>query len=280
MEYLEVRNLDKYQDRRATRWIKVHKNVLNDYKLTKLTQAQKWTFIGLIILGVDNENRIPNDPEWIGQILGAESSEDQYGLGPLLRNGLVRVVDDSEGSNPKVKPSQSDKSKTAEGAVSNSNPPAKSASQTFSDRSHKPRILQEPSSGEDERPRKKERKKERQSEPPTFVGRWVGDFDLRSWIDTVAEAHPKGSVDTFCERALSRLTQPPPNAEEVCRCIRILEETPEWKQADGRYIAGFEKFIASRGWEMAYRQAEPIKRPKIVDADEFRQEQERLRNGL
>lgn len=295
MEYLEVRNLDKYQDRRASRWIKVHFTVLTDYDTSQLTPSQKWMYIGLIMLGAQNGNRIPNDPKWIGDLLGADSSEDQYGLGPLLRRGLIRVVGiDSDLSGPdeerSTAPSQADRSITA-GEETGTVPatdlsvhPARFSTSARSCNGHSssvpPPKLAGPSSCEDERlDRKKERKKDRGGGSPSS-GIWSDDFDLDTWITAVAEAHPKGLRDTFVERAAFRLTQPPPVADEVIRCIQILEATPEWQKDGGRYIASFEKFVASRGWEMAYKQGEPRKAMKSGEELMREEMEQRRRDGF
>jgi hypothetical protein len=80
--YLSVRNLDRYQHykRRNPPWVKFYASVLDDYEMNSLPEATRWLAIGLIILASRNDNRIPNDPEWIAQRLTLTTPPDLEAL--------------------------------------------------------------------------------------------------------------------------------------------------------------------------------------------------------
>jgi len=64
MQVITIPSLSKYQhyrDRPHMPWIKWHKACLRDYKFGKLTNSERWIFIGLVLLAVENDNRIPAD---------------------------------------------------------------------------------------------------------------------------------------------------------------------------------------------------------------------------
>lgn len=75
MDYISVKNLEKYQphykDGRSIIWVRWDIAALGDYKISKLTPAQRWLFLGLICVACRQKNKIPLDFEWI-------SSEVRY----------------------------------------------------------------------------------------------------------------------------------------------------------------------------------------------------------
>jgi len=71
MKVIIIPNLDKYQhykDRNII-WIKLYVDILQDHKFQQLTDAQRWLFIGLILLAVKNNNQIPADFHYISRLL-------------------------------------------------------------------------------------------------------------------------------------------------------------------------------------------------------------------
>lgn len=56
--------LQHYKDRRIV-WIKLYLDILQDYKFQQLEDDERWIFIGLILLAVKNDNKIPYDVRFI-----------------------------------------------------------------------------------------------------------------------------------------------------------------------------------------------------------------------
>ena len=62
-----INKLDKhqhYKDRHII-WIKLYIDVLQDYKFQQLEDRERWIFIGLILLAVKNDNKVPHDVHFI-----------------------------------------------------------------------------------------------------------------------------------------------------------------------------------------------------------------------
>lgn len=69
MRIITIPKLDKYQhykDRNII-WIKLYVDILHDYKFRQLRDSEKWLFVGLILLAVKNDNRIPADFHYISR---------------------------------------------------------------------------------------------------------------------------------------------------------------------------------------------------------------------
>ena len=91
MEYISVKNLDKYQhykDRNII-WIKWHLESLDDYVFCKLDPASKWYFVGLICLACKTHNKIPKDFEYISKRLGGTSKTAEYSYTQLCAINLL-----------------------------------------------------------------------------------------------------------------------------------------------------------------------------------------------
>jgi len=73
--FLRVRNLGKYQHYRNRNppWVKLHRDLLEDYEFEQLPDATKAHAMLLLLLAARLENEIPNDPEWIARKIGARS---------------------------------------------------------------------------------------------------------------------------------------------------------------------------------------------------------------
>ena len=73
--FLRVRNLGKYQHYRDRNppWVKLHRDLLEDYDFEQLPDATKAHAMLLLLLASRLENESPNDPEWIARKIGARS---------------------------------------------------------------------------------------------------------------------------------------------------------------------------------------------------------------
>lgn len=72
-DYLRVRNLEKYQHYRdrCPPWVKLYQEILDDYDFGGLADEAKYHAIALILLASRLDNKIPNDPAWIGKKIQA-----------------------------------------------------------------------------------------------------------------------------------------------------------------------------------------------------------------
>lgn len=74
MDYIHIKNLDKYQptykDGRNLLWIRWDIKAMRDYKLSKLSPAGRWLFLVLICLETENHNPLPADEGWLAKESG------------------------------------------------------------------------------------------------------------------------------------------------------------------------------------------------------------------
>lgn len=99
MQYLQVKNWDSFQQYRDRdpKWIKLHRDVLDDYGFDSLTEIQQCHLIKIWLLAAKLGNKIPNDPKWIAKKIGAQSKVDIEQLvtsGFLLPYGNVQECTD------------------------------------------------------------------------------------------------------------------------------------------------------------------------------------------
>ena len=73
---------------RATIWIKLYLDLLNDYLFCGLPDEAKWHFIGLMLMAVKVNNRIPNDIDFIRHQLSAKTEPN---IQLLVEKGLLNV---------------------------------------------------------------------------------------------------------------------------------------------------------------------------------------------
>lgn len=78
MEYLYVKNLEKWQHYkdRTPPWIKLHRDILNDYEFTTLEDHQKAHLMLIWVVASQMDNKIPNDPAWLARKIGATTDID------------------------------------------------------------------------------------------------------------------------------------------------------------------------------------------------------------
>jgi hypothetical protein len=96
MTYLQIKNWEKFQqykDREPT-WIKLHRELLNDYEFSRLPDAAKAHLMLIWLLASQMGNKLPCDARWLTQKIGATSTVD---LNALIDSGyLVPYQNDTE----------------------------------------------------------------------------------------------------------------------------------------------------------------------------------------
>jgi hypothetical protein len=78
MEYLKIRNWDKWQTYRRDRgqppWIKVHRCLLRDHEWVSMTDAERGQLISIWLLGADRDGVIPASPEMLQKLCFMETA--------------------------------------------------------------------------------------------------------------------------------------------------------------------------------------------------------------
>lgn len=99
-QYLRVRNWEEFQhykDRRPP-WIKLHIALTDDYAFSALPDEQKYHLVGIWLLAARTDNKIPNDPTWVGTKIEASSPVD---LDALVRAGFLSPWKQASGKREK-----------------------------------------------------------------------------------------------------------------------------------------------------------------------------------
>jgi len=90
MEYLRIRNWDKWQTYRSDRglppWIKVHRQILRNPEWVSLTDAQRGQLLAIWILAADRCGEIPADPKVLKILCHLEHDPD---IDLLIRLGFI-----------------------------------------------------------------------------------------------------------------------------------------------------------------------------------------------
>lgn len=91
VDYLMVPNLEKWQHYkdRFPPWIKLHRDLLNDYQFGCLQDASKAHLIAIWLLASQMDNKIPYDSNWISNKINATSKVD---IKLLIDNGFIVLV--------------------------------------------------------------------------------------------------------------------------------------------------------------------------------------------
>lgn len=89
---MKVKNWKKHQHYNKPKppWIKLHRDILNDYDFQKLKPSEKWTVIGLWLIAAETDNEIPDDPQWLKNRLGLTMDID---LDTLYSTGFFLEID-------------------------------------------------------------------------------------------------------------------------------------------------------------------------------------------
>jgi hypothetical protein len=80
-----------YKDR-CPPWIKLHRDVFNDYKFSQLSDSSKGHLMLIWLLASQMDNRVPCDQKWIAQKIGATNKID---LDELQRAGFIEMIQDA-----------------------------------------------------------------------------------------------------------------------------------------------------------------------------------------
>lgn len=94
--FISIVNLASFQHykERTPPWIKLHCSLLEKYEYQRLPDASKSHLTGLWMLASRLDNKIPNDPEWIAQRIGATSVVN---VQVLVDAGFIELVDSRAG---------------------------------------------------------------------------------------------------------------------------------------------------------------------------------------
>jgi hypothetical protein len=101
-KYLVITKAGDYQHYRTRRppWVKLHRRILDDKKLSHLPPAVRWLFLGLVILTSEEENRALLYDE-LAQIeikrrLNLSKLEVERGINVLQNKGFIQFVSASK----------------------------------------------------------------------------------------------------------------------------------------------------------------------------------------
>lgn len=88
MQFLRIKNWDKFQHYRDRDppWIKLHRELLEDYEFQRLQDASKLHLILIWLFASHHHGRIPNDAEFIHKRIGTASPPD---LNYLISKGFL-----------------------------------------------------------------------------------------------------------------------------------------------------------------------------------------------
>jgi uncharacterized phage protein (TIGR02220 family) len=107
MEYLKVKNWEDFQHYkdRTPPWIKLYNHLLDDFDFSCLPDASKAHLLSIWLLASRTNNKIPNNPKWIGNKINATESVD---INSLIQSGFIEVI---PSENKELQTSEQDASK-------------------------------------------------------------------------------------------------------------------------------------------------------------------------
>lgn len=87
--YLSVKNFEQYQHykNRNPPWIKLYRSILHDFEFRKLSEQDRYRYIGCLILACETDNKIPLNEVYLSSILGLTTTK--VDLSPLIKGGLL-----------------------------------------------------------------------------------------------------------------------------------------------------------------------------------------------
>jgi hypothetical protein len=94
MKYLSIKNWEKFQHYkdRSPPWIKLHRELLDDYEFSCLQDASKAHLMLLWLLASQLDNKIPNDQRWLKNRLGLTVNID---VKELMQKGFLVCYQDA-----------------------------------------------------------------------------------------------------------------------------------------------------------------------------------------
>lgn len=104
MKLLRVKNWERFQHykRRSPPWIKLHRELLNDFAFQSLNDASRSHLMLIWVLAAGTDGTVPANAKFIAARIGASSAID---LDALTGSGLLELIEDGAPEHqPKEKP--------------------------------------------------------------------------------------------------------------------------------------------------------------------------------
>lgn len=94
MEYLSVRNWDKFQHykQRKPPWIKLYSSLLCSHNVSALSDVGKFHLVAIMSLASQYDNKVPFDKAWIARVINAKS---RINWDALLNCGMIYCKQDA-----------------------------------------------------------------------------------------------------------------------------------------------------------------------------------------
>lgn len=99
MRYFRIKNYERFQhykskqEQSAPTWIKLHRSLLSDYEFGQLSDISKAHLMLIWLLASQTKGRLPHDPRWVADKIGATSKVD---LECLIAAGFLVLESNSE----------------------------------------------------------------------------------------------------------------------------------------------------------------------------------------
>jgi len=118
MEYLKMKNWDKWQTYRADRgqppWIKIHRRLMRDPEWVSLSDAERGQLVGMWLLAADRDGDIPASASLIQKLSFMESEPNInkfIELGFICHNGVNVASERRQLDQPKAEKNREDKNR-------------------------------------------------------------------------------------------------------------------------------------------------------------------------
>jgi len=118
MEYLKMKNWDKWQTYRADRgqppWIKIHRRLMRDPEWVSLSDAERGQLVGMWLLAADRDGDIPASSALIQKLSFMESEPNInkfIELGFICQNGVNVTPERRQVDQPKAEKNREDKNR-------------------------------------------------------------------------------------------------------------------------------------------------------------------------
>lgn len=203
--------------------------MLTDYDMGKLSFADKWLFVALVMLACQLKNKIPADREYVARRIGSGPASE-INIKPLMDAGLMSECDESVSTADIQRGGEV----PVETRVTTSTPRKDGATEE---------IRLEERRGDSREAR----------DNVVVMEDWKRAFNLAAWQESVTRDYPaacRGNPSAV-SRAIWSLKEPPPLADEMSELIEILKKSKKWRNGQGRYIPALQNFITNQGWQAA-----------------------------